>query len=99
MPGTDLDVHALGANIRALEKQIGDMRDESREWREQQLKIYESFASNQKTLGALSQRHTELSHRLADCEREISALTAWRWKSVGILTGVMIVINWITSNA
>lgn len=88
MPGSDLDMHALAANIRALEKSLNDMREENREWRNKQLEIYKALASNQTAMA-------NLSRRVSDNERQVSELNAWRWKSVGVLTVAILVIQWL----
>lgn len=99
MPGTDMDTHALAADIRNLSHKIDQMQEESRDWRDKQLKIYQSMADNQKAMAVNSQRIADLGTRLGIVERELDALAAWRWKSIGILTGVILVVQWILGGA
>lgn len=98
MPGTDLDTHALAADIRNLSHKIDAMQQESRDWRDKQMKIFEAMADNKESLAKLTQRLSALSARQTEIERELSAVVAWKWKSVGVLTGVAFVINWIVGN-
>lgn len=90
-----MDTHALAADIRNLSHKIDQMQDESREWRDKQLKIYESMVSNQKVMAVNAQRISDLGNRLGVVEREMDEMIAWRWKSIGILTGVILVTQWI----
>ena len=47
MLGEVAELNVLAANIRSLSKTVDEMRDENREWRNKQLEIYKSLASNQ----------------------------------------------------
>lgn len=89
MLGEVAELNVLAANIRSLSKTVEEMRDENRDWREKQLEIYKSLTNNQASIA-------NLSRRVNDVENDVRALVAWKWKSVGILTGVIMVIQWIT---
>lgn len=89
MLGEVAELNVLAANIRSLSKTVDEMRDENRDWREKQLEIYKSLTNNQASIA-------NLSRRVNDVENDVRALVAWKWKSVGILTGVIMVIQWIT---
>ena len=78
MAGTDIDAHALAADIKGLSRQVDEMRVENREWRSKQLEIFQQLSSNQTTL-------VNVSRRLADAERRVGSLEAWKWKLTGIL--------------
>ncbi len=88
MSGVDLDVHALAANVRNLNDKLDEMRDENREWRNKQLEIYKALSSNQEAMANLSSRQRAT-------EAKLVALEAWKWKSTGILTGAILVIQWL----
>ena len=81
MGGTDLDPHALAANIRSLSHDIQDMREENREWRERLLCLLQGVAHNE-------ERNKNQEERLVKLEEEMSAMSAWRWKTIGIVSGV-----------
>ena len=78
MAGTDIDAHALAADIKGLSRQLEEMREENRTWRDKQLEIFQQLSSNQTTL-------VNVSRRLADAERRVGILEAWKWKLTGIL--------------
>lgn len=83
MAGTDIDAHALAADIKGLARQVEEMRDENREWRNKQLEIFKTLSANQTML-------VNMSRRLADVEKRIGVLEAWKWKLTGILTAVLL---------
>lgn len=89
MLGEVAELNVLAANIRSLSKTVDEMRTENRDWRDRQLEIYKSLASNQSAMA-------NLSRRVSAAEDEVRSLVAWKWKSVGILTGFILVIQWIT---
>lgn len=83
MAGTDIDAHALAADIKGLSRQLEEMREENRTWRDKQLEIFQQLSSNQTTL-------VNVSRRLADTERRVGTLEAWKWKLTGIMGAVII---------
>lgn len=87
MAGTDIDAHALAADIKGLARQVEEMRGENRAWREKQLEIFQQLSSNQTTL-------VNVSRRLADAEKRVGVLEAWKWKLTGILGAAILVCEY-----
>lgn len=87
MAGTDIDAHALAADIKGLARQVEEMRDENRAWRSKQLEIFQQLSSNRTTLD-------NVSRRLSDSDRRLAALEAWKWKMTGILGAVILVCEY-----
>ncbi|MBR5621895.1 MAG: hypothetical protein IKW49_01770 [Opitutales bacterium] len=95
MPGTDLDAHALAADIKNLSKDLRDMRDENRAWREKQLAILNQLSENKETTRMLIRRCDVLERRLDKADRSITSLTAWKYWQTGILAGVIGVFEFL----
>lgn len=90
MSGTDLDPHALAANIRSLSHDIQEMREENREWRERLLCLLQGVAHNE-------ERNKDQEARLKKLEDEVDALSAWRFKTIGTISGVSSMIGALTA--
>lgn len=86
MSGTDLDPHALAANIRSLSHDIQEMRAENHEWRERLLCLLQGVAHNE-------ERNKNQEERLEKLEDEVSYISAWRWKTIGTASGVSATIG------
>lgn len=81
MSGTDIDPHALAANIRDLSRGIDNMRKENEEWRKQLLELLQGMASNKEKV-------EEQEERIIKLEEKVESLSAWRLKTIGILSGI-----------
>lgn len=90
MSGTDLDPHALAANIRSLSHDIQEMREENREWRERLLCLLQGVAHNE-------ERNKDQEKRLKKLEDEVKSLSAWRMKTIGTISGASATIGVLVS--
>lgn len=95
MPGSDLDAHALAADIKNLSKDLRDMRDENRAWREKQLAILNQLSENKETTRMLIRRCDVLERRVEKNERAITSLTAWKYWQTGIFAGIIGVVEFL----
>lgn len=92
MSGTDIDPHALAANIRDLSRGIDNMRKENEEWRKQLLELLQGMASNKEKV-------EEQEERIIKLEEKVESLSAWRWKTIGTLSAVSSTIGALISVA
>lgn len=96
MSGTDLDIHALAADIRGLSKGVESLRQEGRERGDKLEKILMKMAQNSARTDGLSRRLSDLeTERIPKMEKEIAALQKWRWQVVGALSLLLLILQFI----
>lgn len=77
MGGTDLDIHALAANVRHLSEEMGTFQRESKEWRKNITDILVKMSDYTATKDIILERQSKLEDR-------VSLLEKWQIKTAAI---------------
>ena len=77
-------------NLKKSIQIISNLPQENREWRERLLCLLQGVAHNE-------ERNKDQEARLKRLEDEVDALSAWRFKTIGIISGVSSTIGALTA--
>lgn len=91
--GDEPNIHVLAEKLEHLNEDIRDMREEDKQWRDELRKIFTELAKNREIIVSMSRRITSMEIRDEKRDEQLEVLNAWRWKSAGVISIVVLVLE------